>query len=173
MGRNHHESSGKKVSCAVITVSDRRNKKTDKSGKLMIDLLTHSKHEVKEYRVIPDEKVIIQQTIKDIIRNKDIEAVIVTGGTGISQRDVTIEAIQPLFVKELPGFGELFRFLSYQLDIGSKSMLSRAIAGVANNRIIFITPGSTGAVKLAMNKLILPELGHVVMEIYKDLEQNN
>src|SRR5690625_6027928 len=93
-----------------------------------------------------------------VIQNPEIEAVIVTGGTGIAQRDGTIESIEPLFDKELPGFGELFRVLSYQLDIGSASMLSRAVAGVANNRMVFLTSGSTGAGKLAMNKLILHEL---------------
>jgi molybdenum cofactor biosynthesis protein B len=170
IAKNHNRSSRTKVPCAVITVSDTRNKATDKSGKLMIDLLTGSNHQVIAYHIIPDVKQVIQQTIKTVIYNKDIKAVIVTGGTGISQRDVTIESIQPLFDKELPGFGELFRLLSYQLDIGSASMLSRAIAGVANNRIIFSTPGSIGAVKLAMDKLILPELGHAVMEINKDLE---
>jgi molybdenum cofactor biosynthesis protein B len=169
MTKNHHEASDRTVSCAVLTVSDTRNKANDKSGKLMIDLLTSSNHEVKVYKIIPDEKEMIQQTIKTVIQNKDIEAVLVTGGTGIAKRDVTIESVQPLFDKELPGFGELFRFLSYELDIGSKSMLSRAIAGVANNRIIFTTPGSSGAVKLAMEKLILPELGHTVKEINKDL----
>jgi len=169
MKHNHSSRSHRKVACAVITVSDTRNKDTDKSGSLMIDLLTKSNHEVKVYEVIPDEKKGIQQMMKMVIQNPEIEAVIVTGGTGIAQRDVTIESIEPLFDKELPGFGELFRVLSYQLDIGSASMLSRAVAGVANNRMVFLTPGSTGAVKLAMNKLILPELGHVVTELNKDL----
>src|SRR5690625_2615806 len=173
MAKKHCTNLHSKVSCAVITVSDTRNKDTDKSGKLMIDLLTGSSHQVNEYVIIPDDKHVIQQTISAAIHRKDIEAVIVTGGTGISERDVTIEAIQPLFHKELPGFGELFRLLSYQLDIGSASMLSRAIAGVTNHRIIFSVPGSTGAVKLAMEKLILPELRHAVMEINKDLQQKD
>src|SRR5690625_2823091 len=104
-----------------------------------------------------------------VFHNRDSETNIIKSGTANAQRDVTIESIDPLFDKELPGFGELFRVLSYQLDIGSASMLSRAVAGVANNRMVFLTPGSTGAVKLAMNKLILPELGHVVTELNKDL----
>lgn len=173
MTKCHRRDSHQPVSCAVITVSDTRNKDTDKSGKLMIDLLTQANHQVNAYVIIPDDKEVIQQTIITAIHRKDIEAVIVTGGTGISQRDVTIESIQPLFDKELQGFGELFRSLSYQFDIGSASMLSRAIAGVANRRIIFSTPGSIGAVKLAMEKLILPELGHAVMEINKDLAQKD
>ena len=158
-----------KVSCAVITVSDTRNKDTDKSGKLIIDLLTGSSHQVNEYVIIPDDKDVIQQTIKDTIQRNDIEVVIVTGGTGIAKRDVTIESIQPLFDKELPGFGELFRMLSFQFDIGSAAILSRAVAGVANQRIIFSMPGSTGAVKLAMERLILPELAHLVQEATKDI----
>lgn len=170
MSNHCHGDTEINVSCAVITVSDTRNKETDKSGKLMINLLRKANHKVTHYKIIPDEKETIQQTINKTIRYNDVEAVIVTGGTGISPRDVTIESIQPLFDKELPGFGELFRLLSYQLDIGSASMLSRGIAGVANNRIIFSTPGSTGAVKLAMNKLILPELRHVVMEINKGID---
>src|SRR5690625_3474791 len=169
MKNNHSCRSHQEVTCAVITVSDTRDKDTDKSGSLMIDLLTKSKHQVNVYEVIPDEKKVSQQTIKAVIHNKGIEAVSVTGATGVAHREVTIETIEPLFHKELQGFDELFRLLSYQLDIGSASMLSRAIAWVANNRMIFLTPGSTGAVKLAMNKLILPELGHVVTELSKDL----
>lgn len=170
MTKCQKNNSHRTVSCAVITVSDTRNKDTDKSGKLMIDLLTRSNHQVSAYVIIPDDKDVIQQTIITAIHRKDIEAIIVTGGTGISYRDVTIESIQTLFDKELSGFGEIFRSLSYQFDIGSASILSRAIAGVANHRIIFSIPGSTGAVKLAMDKLILPELEHAVMEINKDRE---
>lgn len=102
-----------------------------------------------------------------MIHKEAIEAVIISGGTGISYRDVTIESINPLFEKELPGFGELFRYLSFQYEIGTASILSRAICGVANNRIIFSLPGSLKAVQLAMEKIILIELGHMVMEIHK------
>lgn len=166
---DHHIDVQKKVLCAVITVSDTRTKETDKSGKLMIDLLSNSNHQVNHYEIISDDEIVIEDTIKAVMHRDDIEAILINGGTGISQRDVTIETIVPLLNKELPGFGELFRYLSYQFDIGSASMLSRAIAGVANNRILFSTPGSTGAVRLAMEKLILPELGHAVKEIHKDL----
>src|SRR5690625_6300023 len=132
MKNNHSCRSHQEVTCAVITVSDTRDKEKDKSVSLMIELLNKTKHEVNVYEVIPDEKKVIQQTIKAVIHNKEIEAVIVTGGTGNAQRDVTIESIEPLFDKELPGFGELFRLLSYQLDIGSASMLSRAKIGRAH-----------------------------------------
>lgn len=158
-----------KVSCAVITVSDTRNKETDKSGRLIIDLLRSAGHSVKMYKIISDDQPMIQRTIREATHHRDIEAIMITGGTGIAKRDVTIESIQPLFDKELPGFGELFRMLSFQFDIGSAAILSRAVAGIANQRIIFSMPGSTGAVKLAMEMLILPELAHLFQEATKDI----
>ncbi|RDW20170.1 molybdenum cofactor biosynthesis protein [Oceanobacillus arenosus] len=169
MENDQHSNIEKKVLCAVITVSDTRTDNTDKSGRLIIDLLKSDGHQVNEYIIVEDDSGKIRQTVEDVVQRADIEAVLISGGTGISQRDVTIESLQPLFDKTLPGFGELFRCLSYQFDIGSRSLLSRAIAGVANNRVVFSMPGSTGAVKLAMDKLILPELGHAVKEINKDL----
>lgn len=169
MLQDHRKQAPKHVSCAIITVSDTRDKTTDKSGKLMMDLLASAGHETVDYNVIPDDGETIQEMVQQAMNQENIEAVLINGGTGISKRDVTIESITPLFDKELPGFGELFRYLSYELDIGSASMLSRAICGVANNRIIFSTPGSSGAVKLAMEKLILPELGHAVKELKKNL----
>ncbi|WP_211315985.1 MogA/MoaB family molybdenum cofactor biosynthesis protein [Oceanobacillus chungangensis] len=171
MANEHHKYNAMNVSCAVVTVSDTRNEETDKSGKLMKALLAESGHEINYYIITPDDRDTITKTIEHAIQREDIDAVLVNGGTGISGRDVTIEAIQPLLDKELPGYGELFRYLSYQFDIGTASMLSRAIAGVVNNRILFATPGSTGAVKLAMEKLILPELVHAVKEITKDLQK--
>ncbi|GIO25922.1 MogA/MoaB family molybdenum cofactor biosynthesis protein [Ornithinibacillus bavariensis] len=164
----HRQHEIKAVQCAVITISDTRTKETDASGREIIDLLEENGHQVMQYTIIKDEKEVIQQLLKSATTNNNVEAVIMNGGTGISNRDVTIEAIQPLFSKEITGFGELFRMLSYNLDIGSASMLSRAIAGVINNRIVFSTPGSTKAVKLAMEKLIIPELGHAVKELRKD-----
>ncbi|MFD1848492.1 MogA/MoaB family molybdenum cofactor biosynthesis protein [Oceanobacillus bengalensis] len=158
-----------KVNCAVITVSDTRNRETDKSGKRIIDLLKDSSHQINMYDITTDDKREIQQSIEAIIERDDVDAVIVNGGTGIAYRDVTIESVQPLFDKELPGFGELFRHLSYQYDIGTASILSRATCGIANHRVIFCLPGSTSAVTLAMEKIILPEIGHMVMELKKDL----
>jgi len=171
MLKDHRKTSPENTSCAVITVSDTRTKDTDKSGKLMIDLLETSNHQVNFYEIVQDDKQRIQNAVKQATQQENIEAILINGGTGISMRDVTIESIEPLFDKELPGFGELFRYLSYELDIGSASMLSRATCGVVNNRIVFSTPGSSGAVKLAMEKLILPELGHAVREIKKDLDR--
>lgn len=170
MLKDHRKEAPDHVSCAVITVSDTRNKETDKSGKLIIELLEKAGHHISFYEIVKDDRQSIEQTIRKATENENVEAVLMNGGTGISKRDVTIETIEPMFDKQLDGFGELFRYLSYELDIGSASMLSRATAGVIHNRIVFATPGSSGAVKLAMEKLILPELGHVVRELKKDLE---
>ena len=165
----HIDYSRSSISCAVITVSDTRNIETDQSGRHIKEILESCNHQVPYYEIIPDERDIIRQTVEKVIHKEDIEAVIISGGTGISYRDVTIESIKPLFEKELPGFGELFRYLSYQYDIGTASILSRATCGVSNNRIIFSLPGSLKAVQLAMGKIILTELGHMVIEIHKGL----
>lgn len=170
---NHRSHAAKHISCAVITVSDTRNKETDKSGKKITDLLTKHEHQVHFYEIIPDDVDQIQRTVKKAVNSEKIDAVIVNGGTGISHRDVTIESIEPLFEKQLPGFGELFRHLSFQYDIGTASILSRAICGVRNHCVIFSIPGSTGAVTLAMENIILPEVGHMVGEMHKDLEHTD
>ncbi|GLH64637.1 MogA/MoaB family molybdenum cofactor biosynthesis protein [Parageobacillus sp. G301] len=157
------------VRCKVITISDTRTKDTDKSGKLMMDLLKEAGHEVVSYEIVKDEKEAIREAILRGCEQTNIDVVLTNGGTGIAKRDVTIETVKEIIEKEIVGFGELFRMLSYTEDIGSAAILSRAIAGVANDTAIFSTPGSSGAVRLAMTKLILPELGHVVREIRKDL----
>lgn len=166
----HRQNVKQTVNCAVITVSDTRTIETDKSGAFIKELLEIEGHNIIQYVIVQDELMLIQHKLKEMTDSNEIEAIIINGGTGISHRDVTIEAIKPLLSKELPGFGELFRMLSYQLDIGSASIMSRAIAGVLNECIVFSTPGSTKAVKLAMEKLILPELGHAVYELTKDKE---
>ncbi|EKN65094.1 molybdenum cofactor synthesis domain-containing protein [Neobacillus bataviensis LMG 21833] len=167
--QEHKKEAPKTVSCKIITVSDTRDKETDKSGKLMIALLEEAGHMIADYVIVKDEATPIQNEILKGCDRGDIDVILTNGGTGIAKRDVTIETVQSLLEKEIVGFGELFRMLSYQEDIGSSAILSRAIAGVVKNKAVFATPGSTGAVKLAMNKLILPELGHVVREIKKDL----
>lgn len=165
----HKREAPKTVRCKVITVSDTRDKETDKSGRLMRDLLEQAGHQIVDYCIVKDEtEPIREEILKGSIR-ADIDVILTNGGTGIAKRDVTIETVRQLLDKEIVGFGELFRMLSYQEDIGSAAILSRAIAGVVNNKAVFSTPGSSGAVKLAMNKLILPEIGHVVREINKDL----
>jgi molybdopterin adenylyltransferase len=167
--QEHKKEAPKTIHCKIITVSDTRNKDTDKSGKLMIELLEQAGHLIVDYVIVKDEARPIQEEIKKGCAREDLDAILLNGGTGIAKRDVTIETVKGLLDKEIVGFGELFRMLSYQEDIGSAAILSRAIAGVVENKAVFSTPGSTGAVKLAMNKLILPELGHVVREIKKDL----
>jgi molybdenum cofactor biosynthesis protein B len=167
--KEHKEGAPKTVNCKVITVSDTRNKDTDKSGRLMIELLEQSGHAIVDYCIVIDEASPIKEAILQGCDREDIDVILTNGGTGIAKRDVTIETVQSVLDKEIVGFGELFRMLSYQEDIGSAAILSRAIAGVVKDKAVFSTPGSTGAVKLAMNKLILPEIGHVVREIKKDL----
>ncbi|MCM2531418.1 molybdenum cofactor biosynthesis protein MoaB [Neobacillus pocheonensis] len=165
----HKKEAPKKVICKVITVSDTRGQDSDKSGRLMIDLLEAAGHKVVDYVIVKDEMNPIQHEIKTGCDREDIDVILTNGGTGIAKRDVTIESVQSLLEKEIVGFGELFRMLSYQEDIGSAAILSRAIAGVIKDKAVFSTPGSSGAVMLAMNKLILPEIGHVVSELKKDL----
>ncbi|NRD76112.1 molybdenum cofactor biosynthesis protein MoaB [Bacillus sp. BRMEA1] len=167
--KEHRLSAPKTVRFKVITVSDTRDKDTDKSGSLMIELLEKNGHQVVDYVIVKDEMEQVKDEILKGCEAEDIDAVLTNGGTGIAMRDVTIETVQGLLDKEIVGFGEIFRMLSYQEDIGSAAILSRAIAGVVKNTAVFSTPGSSGAVKLAMNKLILPEIGHVVREIRKDL----
>lgn len=158
----------KTIQCAVLTISDTRNKETDKGGQLVQKCLKELNIEVTEehYHIIKDDKEDIQSQIDEWLAS-DIDVIITTGGTGIAQRDVTIEAVKPLLDKEIEGFGELFRYLSYTEDVGTKALLSRALAGTVMSKLIFTLPGSTGAVKLAMTKLIIPELNHMVYELNK------
>jgi molybdopterin adenylyltransferase len=167
--QEHKQAAPSQVRCKIITVSDTRSEETDKSGKLMMDLLEAAGHRIVDYVIVKDEAESIRTEVLQGCRNPEVDVVLTNGGTGIAKRDVTIETVQSLFEKEIPGFGEIFRMLSYQEDIGSAAILSRAAAGVINDRAIFSTPGSTGAVRLAMDKLIIPEIGHVVRELTKDL----
>jgi molybdopterin adenylyltransferase len=167
--QEHKKTAVVQVNCKVITVSDTRDKDTDKSGQLMKELLEIHGHQMVDYVIVKDEAEAIRTEVLKGCADIGIDVVLTNGGTGIAKRDVTIETVRELFEKEISGFGELFRLLSYQEDIGAAAILSRAIAGVYNNTAVFSTPGSTGAVRLAMNKLILPELGHVVKELKKDL----
>jgi len=162
-----HHKENRQVRCLVGTVSDTRTIETDKSGTLIEELLKESPHQCAGREIVRDEKQEIQQLILDAITENKVDAILLTGGTGISARDVTIESVENIIEKEIPGFGELFRMLSYTEDIGSAAIMSRAIAGVVNGKVIFAMPGSTGAVKLAMEKLILPELGHIYQELHK------
>ncbi|WP_416675440.1 MogA/MoaB family molybdenum cofactor biosynthesis protein [Egbenema bharatensis] len=152
------------VRCAVITVSDTRSPDTDRSGQAIQQLLQSAGHQVAEYALVKDDPTPIQAQIKHLCQRSDLDAVILNGGTGIAPRDTTYDAVEQLLEKTLPGFGEIFRWLSYQ-EIGSRAIASRAVAGVCQGKLIFSLPGSSNAVTLAMEKLILPELMHLVKQV--------
>jgi molybdenum cofactor biosynthesis protein B len=149
------------VRCAVVTVSDTRSPADDTSGRRIKELLGAAGHEIAAYGIVADDPPAIAARARELLRADMVQAIIFNGGTGLAPRDSTVEALRPLLEKEITGFGELFRFLSYQ-DVGAAAMLSRATAGVACGRILVLLPGSTPAVELAMTKLVLPELGHMV-----------
>jgi molybdenum cofactor biosynthesis protein B len=151
------------VPCLVLTVSDTRSLETDSSGRAISELLIAAGHTVVARELVPDDPAKVADAIRAHLGRKHVRAVITTGGTGITRRDTTYEAVTALFDKQLDGFGELFRMLSFE-EIGAAAMLSRACAGVVCGAIVFVLPGSEGAVRLAMRRLILPELGHIVRE---------
>lgn len=168
MGMTEHKAEApQRVGCMVITVSDTRTEETDKSGQLMKQLLVESGHECRRYEIVKDEYEAIQAAIERGTKTDGVDVILLNGGTGIAKRDTSLEAVRGLLEKEMPGFGEIFRMLSFTEDIGSAAILSRAIAGAYCEKGVFSVPGSTGAVRLAMTRLILPELGHVVRELRK------
>jgi molybdopterin adenylyltransferase len=154
------------IGCMVITCSDSRTQETDSSGQRIMHLLKHAGHTVVAYHLVKDEPSKIKAKVKAALTDKKIQAIIINGGTGISKRDSTFEAVDAMLEKRLVGFGEIFRYLTYQ-DIGSPAIMSRATAGIIKGRVLFSTPGSENAVRLAMEKLILPELGHLVQQLGK------
>ena len=154
------------VSCYVLTVSDTRTPDTDTSGRAIRELLEAAGHRVVDHAIVADEPDVVTRTVERAVANADVQAIITTGGTGITSRDGTFEAIDQLLDKRLAGFGELFRMLSFQ-DIGAAAMLSRATAGTASATAIFVLPGSEPAVRLAMTRLIVPELAHVIQQLKK------
>lgn len=154
------------VPTVVITVSDTRTPETDTGGALLAEALAAAGHEVAGRQIVRDEPAEIEAAVRAALGRDDVRAIVVTGGTGVAPRDVTPDTVAPLLEREIPGFGELFRALSYQ-DIGSAAILSRALAGMAAGRVVFVLPGSRGALRLALEKLILPELGHLAAEADK------
>jgi molybdenum cofactor biosynthesis protein B len=162
--RPHPDKAAVTVSCAVLTVSDTRTPDTDNSGQLIQAQLTATHHRVAAYHILTDEPDQVRRYLQTCVTDPMIQVVLVNGGTGIAPRDTTYEAIATLLTKTLPGFGELFRMLSYE-EIGSRAMASRAIAGVCQSTLIFSMPGSSKAVALAMEKLILPELSHLTRQL--------
>jgi molybdenum cofactor biosynthesis protein B len=152
------------VCCVVCTISDSKTPDTDESGRLLRAGLAAAGHHIARYTIVRDEPLAVQAVVREACADQAIQAVVFTGGTGITSRDRTYEAIDGLLDKRLPGFGELFRMLSYQ-EIGAAAMLSRAQAGVSAGRIIFSLPGAPAACRLALERLILPELPHLVREV--------
>jgi len=163
----HRKEAPATVRCMVVTVSDTRTAETDKSGALMRELLLSNGYDVVRYEIVKDEYEQIRQLVQEAAMDPAVEALLLNGGTGIAPRDTTYEAVRDSLDKEMPGFGEIFRYLSFAEDIGTAAILSRAVAGVVGRTAVFSTPGSTGAVKLAMTRIIVPELRHVMREIYK------
>ena len=159
---DHFRGAPSRFRFAVVTVSDTRSEESDRGGEHLADLAQSAGHAVTSRRLVRDEPAAVSEAIAQGLAG-EADAVLVTGGTGVSPRDVTFEAAVPLFEKELPGFGEIFRALSYA-EIGPAAMLSRAAAGVARGKAVFLLPGSPAALGLAMEKLILPELGHLLAQ---------
>lgn len=152
-----------KANFAVIIISDTRDEKSDESGKIAKDLIIEAGHEVKAHRIIPNDKTLILETINELVQDPQFSVIITSGGTGISKRDITADTVTDLFEKKIEGFGELFRKLSFD-EIGEAAMISRATAGTVRGKLVFCLPGSKNAVKLALTKLILPGLGHIIKE---------
>ncbi|MEL6938912.1 MAG: MogA/MoaB family molybdenum cofactor biosynthesis protein [Cyanobacteria bacterium J06598_1] len=148
------------VECAIVTVSDTRSAQTDSSGQLIRSQLTAAGHSINHYQIVKDEPAQISTLVQTLAARSDVQAILLNGGTGIAPRDTTYDAIAALLEKTLPGFGEIFRQLSYT-EIGSRAIASRATAGIHNRTLIFSVPGSSKAVNLALEALILPELRHL------------
>ena len=165
-GHHHRRAAVQRVPTAVLTVSDTRDLETDTGGAAVAAMLEQGGHPVVTREVVRDEPAAIEASLGAALGREDVRAVILTGGTGVAPRDVTPDTVEPLLDRVVPGFGELFRMLSYQ-DVGSAALLSRALAGVASGCVVFVIPGSRGAVRLAMEKLILPEIGHLAAEAVK------
>jgi molybdenum cofactor biosynthesis protein B len=163
---DHKHHAPKKVRVFVVTVSDTRTEENDTSGRAARALVEEAGHVVAGHRVLKDEPAEVAALIRKIAEEKLADVIVTSGGTGITRRDSTYEAVVQLLDKRLDGFGELFRMLSFA-EIGSAAMMSRAVAGIHRGVAVFATPGSTAAVELALKKLIIPELGHLVFEAHR------
>lgn len=162
----HRDAAPRSLGAVVITVSDTRTLDTDTGGALLVELLEGAGHRVADRSLVPDQIGAIRAAVERAVARDDVQVVLLTGGTGIAARDVTPEALAPLLDRTIPGFGELFRSLSYQ-EIGSAAILSRALAGTARGRVVAALPGSRAAIRLALEKLLLPELPHLAAEATK------
>lgn len=164
--REHRSDAPRHLRVAVVTVSDTRTLETDHSGARVVELCEQAGHWVRDRAIVPDEPEIMRELLLSHGADEELDAVLMTGGTGISPRDQTHETVSALLTKPLPGFGELFRMLSYA-EIGPACLLSRAVGGLMGRLVVLVMPGSTSAVELAMTRIILPELGHLVREARK------
>lgn len=151
--------------CAVLTISDSRTEATDESGALIERLLLGAGHSVVARHLVPNDDAQIRSRLAEALGRDDVDAVLCTGGTGLGSRDRTVEVVRPLLDREIPGFGELFRMLSYLEQVGAAAMLSRALAGASHGKFVAVMPGSKTAVELAMTRLLLPELLHALREL--------
>lgn len=158
--QQHRQQAPESVRCTILTVSDTRTPETDTSGQFIQHALTQAGHVIAAYHIVKDEPEDIRRLLQHHIQTPETEVILLNGGTGLSPRDGTYEVVQSCLEKELTGFGELFRYLSYA-EIGAAAMMSRATAGVAHGTVMISMPGSTAAVRLAMEKLVLPELTHM------------
>ena len=164
MGLQEHKSSApQQIRCVLITVSDTRTVENDTGGETVLQWLAQAEHVVVDREIVPDDPQRMRVLLNQVAQREDVDAILMTGGTGITQRDQTFETVTQMLTKILPGYGELFRWLSYQ-EIGAAAMLSRATGGLLGNKVLLTMPGSPAAVRLAMEKLILPELPHLVRE---------
>ena len=161
--QEHKEKAPQNVNCAVLTISDSRTEEDDESGRLIKQKLSQNGHRLMSYSILKNEADSVKKKIYELLGQAELQVIITSGGTGASHRDITVETISPILEKKLDGFGELFRFLTYQ-EIATVSIMSRAIAGVVGGKVILCLPGSPGAANLAMDKIILPEIGHLVRE---------
>jgi molybdenum cofactor biosynthesis protein B len=162
----HREASPEQVRIAVLTISDTRTPETDTGGDIIVEFMQRAGHEIAHREIVKDDAPRIKKILEELVADVGVDAIITTGGTGISARDTTYEVVSRMIDKKLDGFGEIFRMLSYE-EIGAAAILSRAVAGAAGSKFVACLPGSTNAVRLAMEKLLLPEIAHVVFELRK------
>ena len=162
----HREASPEQVRVAVLTISDTRTPETDTGGDIIVEFMRGAGHEIAHRGIVKDDAPYIKEVLGGLVADVGVDAVITTGGTGISARDTTYEVVSRMIDKKLDGFGEIFRMLSYE-EVGAAAILSRAVAGAAGSKFVACLPGSTNAVRLAMEKLLVPEIAHVVFELRK------
>lgn len=168
--RQHRETAPEHVRVAVLTISDTRTPETDTGGDVVEESMRGAGHEIAAREIVRDEASAIRTNLVELLARSDVDAVITTGGTGISARDTTYEVVERMIEKRLDGFGELFRMLSYE-EIGAAALLSRAVAGAVGTKLVASLPGSQNAVRLGMEKLLVPEMAHIVFELRKHQEK--